>query len=39
MRFGPYYQIDSIYKDPIDGKIGKRVWRHKFVIIRPTSLG
>jgi len=25
VRFAPYYQPDSIYKDPIDGRVGKRV--------------
>lgn len=39
LRFGPYLQVNSIYKDPIDGKAGKRVWLHKFVIIGPASLG
>jgi hypothetical protein len=39
VRFAPYYQADSIYKDPIDGKVGKREWWGKFVIVGPTSLG
>ena len=39
LRFAPYRQPDSIYKDPIDGKVGKRVWLGKFVILGPTSLG
>jgi hypothetical protein len=39
VRFAPYYQADSIYKDPLDGKVGEREWWGKFVIVGPTSLG
>jgi hypothetical protein len=39
VRFAPYLQTDSVYMDPIDHKVGKRVWLNKFVIIGPTSVG
>jgi len=38
LRFAPYYQTDSIYKDPIDGKVGRHEWWGKYVIVGPASL-
>jgi hypothetical protein len=36
IRFMPFYQKESIYRDPIDGKIGKVEWAGKFVIVGPV---
>jgi len=36
VRFMPYYQSEGIYKDPIDGKVGRREWWAKFVIVGPV---
>jgi hypothetical protein len=36
VRFMPYLQADSVYKDPIDGKVGRREWADKFVIVAPV---
>jgi hypothetical protein len=36
LRFSPYRQIDSPYRDPIDGRVGRSEWYGKWVIIEPT---
>jgi hypothetical protein len=36
VRFSPYLQSDSPYRDPIDGKIGTREWYGKWVIVNPV---
>ena len=36
IRFWPYWQTDSTIRDPIDGKIGYKEWRNKFVIEEPV---
>jgi hypothetical protein len=33
IAFRPYYQSDSIYVDPIDGKVGAKEWWGKYVIV------
>jgi hypothetical protein len=33
VRFSNYWQADSIYRDPIDGNIGKAEWYGKFVAV------
>ncbi len=37
VRFSPYRQADSPYRDPIDGQIGKSEWFGKWVIIAPVK--
>jgi hypothetical protein len=37
VRFSPYRQTDSPYRDPIDGQIGKSEWFGKWVIIAPVK--
>lgn len=34
MRFTPYWHNDSPFTDPIDGQVGNREWRGKWVIIQ-----
>jgi hypothetical protein len=36
LRFAPYQETDSPYRDPIDGEIGKSEWLGKYVIVEPT---
>jgi hypothetical protein len=36
-RFSPYWQNESFYPDPIDGTVGYREWRGKWVIINPVK--
>jgi hypothetical protein len=36
LRFAPYLQGDSIYRDPIDGQVGRKEWWQKYVIIAPV---
>jgi hypothetical protein len=36
IRFWPYWQTDYTVRDPIDGQIGYKEWRNKFVIEEPT---
>jgi len=36
-RFSPYWQADSFAPDPLDGTIGYREWRGKWVIINPVK--
>jgi hypothetical protein len=36
VRFYPFSQIDSPFKDPIDGKIGRKEWWKKYVIVAPV---
>jgi hypothetical protein len=36
LRFAPYRQTDSPYRDPIDGKIGRQEWYGRWVTIEPT---
>ncbi len=33
IAFRPFFQADSIYVDPVDGKIGAKEWRGKYVIV------
>jgi hypothetical protein len=35
-RFFPFLQSDSVFKDPIDGQVGRREWWRKFVIVAPV---
>jgi hypothetical protein len=35
VRFGPYWQKDFTGRDPLDGQIGSREWRGKWVIEQP----
>ena len=37
VRFSPYVQVDSPYRDPLDGQIGKTEWYGKWVIVAPTK--
>jgi hypothetical protein len=37
VRFTPYWQKDYSGRDPIDGQIGSREWRGKWVIEQPLS--
>lgn len=37
VRFVPYTQTDSPYRDPIDGQIGQAEWYGRWVIIAPTK--
>jgi hypothetical protein len=37
LRFEPYLQPDSPYRDPIDGQIGKVEWYGKWVIVKPVK--
>jgi hypothetical protein len=39
VQFSPYGQVDSPYRDPIDGQIGRREWYGKWVIIAPVQRG
>jgi hypothetical protein len=36
-RFSPYWQNESFFPDPLDGTVGYRVWRGKWVIINPVK--
>ena len=36
IRFWPFMQADSVFKDPIDGQVGRREWWRKFVIVAPV---
>jgi hypothetical protein len=36
VRFTQYRQSDSVFRDAIDGQIGKREWREKYVIVGPV---
>lgn len=36
VRFMPYFQKEAIYKDPIDGKVGRVEWAGKYVIVGPV---
>jgi hypothetical protein len=36
VRFSPYLETDSPYRDPIDGQIGHDEWYGKWVIIDPV---
>jgi len=36
VRFSPYLQTDSPYRDPIDGRVGRKEWYGRWVIIRPV---
>jgi hypothetical protein len=36
VQFYPFLVGDSIYKDPIDGQIGRREWWRKYVIVAPV---
>ncbi len=36
VRFMPYYQGESIYRDPVDGRVGRTEWWGKFVIVAPV---
>jgi hypothetical protein len=38
VRFFPFLQVDSVFKDPIDGKVGRREWWKKFVIVAPAGV-
>jgi hypothetical protein len=38
VRFWPFEQVDSVFKDPIDGQIGKREWWRKYVIVGPAGV-
>ncbi len=35
-RLSPYLQIDSPYRDRLDGKIGRSEWYGKWVLLEPT---
>jgi hypothetical protein len=37
LRFWPYWDETSPYVDPIDGSVGDREWRGKWVIVNPVS--
>jgi hypothetical protein len=37
VRFAPYWQTDYTGRDPIDGQIGYKEWRGKYVIEEPIS--
>jgi hypothetical protein len=37
VRFIPYTQTDSPYRDPIDGHIGRDEWYGKYVIVLPVK--
>ncbi|MGH2467207.1 MAG: hypothetical protein ACRDGL_05710 [Candidatus Limnocylindrales bacterium] len=37
IRFVPYTQTDSPYRDPVDGQIGRAEWYGRWVIIAPTK--
>jgi hypothetical protein len=37
IRFGPYWQTDYTTRDPIDGQVGHKEWRGKFVIEQPVD--
>jgi hypothetical protein len=39
VQFSPYGQVDSPYRDPIDGQIGRREWYGKWVIVAPVQRG
>ena len=36
IRFGPYWQTDYTTRDPIDGQIGHKEWRGKYVVELPV---
>ena len=36
VQFYPFLMRDSIYKDPIDGKVGYREWWKRYVIVAPV---
>jgi hypothetical protein len=36
VRFGPYWQTDYTTRDPIDGQIGYKEWRGKYVVELPV---
>ena len=37
VRFDQYRQIDSPYRDPIDGRIGRSEWYGKWVTVEPVK--
>ena len=37
LRYTPYWQSDSPYRDPIDGHIGKAEWYGKWITIEPVK--
>jgi hypothetical protein len=37
VQFARYWQVDSPYRDPIDGKVGKTEWYGKWVIVAPVK--
>ena len=37
LRYTPYWQADSPYRDPIDGHIGKAEWYGKWITIEPVK--
>jgi len=37
LRYTPYWQVDSPYRDPIDGHIGKTEWYGKWITIEPVK--
>ncbi len=37
LRYTPYWQADSPYRDPIDGHIGKSEWYGKWITIEPVK--
>ena len=37
IRFTPYWHDDSPFTDPIDGQVGNREWRGKWVIIQAIA--
>jgi hypothetical protein len=38
VQFFPFEQVDSVFKDPIDGQVGKREWWRKYVIVGPAGV-
>jgi hypothetical protein len=36
IRFGPYWQTDYTTRDPIDGQIGYKEWRGRYVVELPV---
>ena len=36
VRFMPYYQGESVYRDPVDGRVGRTEWWAKFVVVAPV---
>lgn len=37
VRFAPYLEADSPYRDPIDGRVGRSEWYGRWVIIAPVK--